>query len=72
MFQANALIDLARLLAKKYRGGSTEEHSTTRLQQFAMSISDAQLTEMGIPRKGWPLLRKLDKVDTVLIQLIIY
>ena len=67
MFQANALVDLARLLAKKYRVGSTEEHSTIRLQQFVISISDAQLMEMDIPRRAWPLLRKLDKVNTASI-----
>lgn len=67
MFQANALVDLARLLAKKYRVGSIEEHSITRLQQFVIDVSDAQLTEMDIPRKAWPLLRKLDKVNTALI-----
>lgn len=67
MFQANALVDLARLLAKKYRVGSIEEHSTTRLQHFVIGVSDAQLTQMDIPRKAWPLLRKLDKVNTALI-----
>lgn len=62
MFQANALVDLARLLAKKYRVGSIEEHSTTRLQQFLIGVSDAQLAEMDIPRKAWPLLQKLDRI----------
>ena len=67
MLQASALIDLARLIMKKCKVGSMEDHSTTRLQQFVLGISDTQLTEMDIPRKAWPLPWKLDKVDTALV-----
>lgn len=33
---------------------------------------DAQLAEMNIPRKAWPLLRKPDKVDRYSIDLTYY
>lgn len=72
MYQGNALLDLARMLSKRYRPGHTQEHSTLRLQQFAKNVTDAQLTEMRIPPKAWPLFRKLDQVAIALALLIRY
>lgn len=62
MLIANALIDLARMIAKKYKAELMDDPSTTRLQQFAANIDDSQLQHMGIPKKFWSSLRKLDKV----------
>ena len=62
MLIANALIDLARKVAKTYKPELINDQSTTRLQQFATNVTDAQLEKMNIPRKFWGVLRKLDKV----------
>ncbi|KAL8653489.1 MAG: hypothetical protein Q9210_002066 [Variospora velana] len=61
---ANALIDLARMIAKRYKSELIDDPSTTRLQQFAANVDDAQLQHMGIPKKFWPSLRKLDQFVT--------
>ncbi|KAL8856716.1 MAG: hypothetical protein Q9178_006673 [Gyalolechia marmorata] len=61
MLIANALIDLARMIAKRYRSELIDDPSTTRLQQFAANVDDAQLQQMGIPKKFWSSLRKLEK-----------
>ncbi|KAL8965241.1 MAG: hypothetical protein Q9197_006608 [Variospora fuerteventurae] len=65
MLIANALIDLARMVAKKYKSELMDDPSTTRLQQFAANIDDAQLHQLGIPKKFWSSLRKLDKYITI-------
>lgn len=62
MLIANALIDLARMIAKTYKSELIDDLSTTRLQQFAANVDDAQLQKMEIPKKFWSPLRKLDKV----------
>lgn len=62
MLIANALIDLARMITKKYKSELIDDPTTTRLQQFAANINDAQLQQMGILTKFWSPLRKLDKV----------
>lgn len=64
-FEANALLDLTRLIMKKSHIEPTAEAdpSTTQLQKFAIKTSDSQLMELEIPRNTWPLLRKLDKVN---------
>lgn len=50
MFQANALIDLARLLAKKYRVGSTDEHSTTKQQRSLCANIEMLVSRCGPSR----------------------
>lgn len=62
MLIANALIDLARKIAKEYKSELLDDPSTTRLQKFAANVNDAQLQQMGIPKKFWSPLRKLEKV----------
>ena len=62
MLIANALVDLARMVAKKYKSELIDDPSTARLQQFAKNVKDSQLLEMGIPNKYWPSLRKLETV----------
>ncbi|KAI4229207.1 MAG: hypothetical protein L6R36_001056 [Xanthoria steineri] len=64
MLIANALIDLARMIAKTYKSELIDDLSTTRLQQFAANVDDAQLQKMEIPKKFWSPLRKLDKYIT--------
>ena len=62
MLCANALIELARLAAKKYKSELVGDASTTRLQQFAANITDAQLRDLEVPSKFWTLLRNIEKV----------
>jgi hypothetical protein len=62
MLIANALIDLARKVAKTYKPELNNDQSTARLQQFAANVTDTQLENTEIPRKFWGVLRKLDKV----------
>lgn len=62
MLIANALIDLARMVAKRYKSDLMDDPSITRLQQFAANVDDAQLQQIGIPKKFWSSLRKLEKV----------
>ncbi|KAI4166709.1 MAG: hypothetical protein LQ343_007815 [Gyalolechia ehrenbergii] len=64
MLIGNALIDLARMIAKRYKSELIDDPSTTRLQQFAANVDDAQLQQMGIPKKFWSSLRKLEKYIT--------
>ncbi|KAI4120801.1 MAG: hypothetical protein LQ347_007026, partial [Umbilicaria vellea] len=61
MLIANALIDLARTIAKRYKSELLDDPSTKRLQQFAANVDDAQLQQMGIPKKFWPSLRNIEK-----------
>ena len=72
MLIANALIDLARLVAKNYKSEFNDDPSTTRLQQFAANVTDTQLENLKIPRKFWAVLRKLDKVSRFFFFSIIY
>lgn len=62
MLAANALIDLARLVAKTYKSKYSNHASTTRLQQIAANATDSQLEALRIPKKFWAVLRKLDQV----------
>ncbi len=62
MFCANALIELARLVAKKYKSELVDDIATSRLQQFATNITDTQLRDLEIPSKFWNLLRNIGKV----------
>ena len=62
MLIAKALIDLARMIAKRYKSELIDDPSTTRLQRFVANVDEAQLQEMGIPKKFWSSLRKLEKV----------
>jgi len=62
MLCANALIELARLIAKRYKPELVGDASTTRLQQFAASVTDAQLRDLEVPPKFWTLLRNIEKV----------
>jgi len=62
MLCANALIELARLAAKRYKSELVGDTSTTRLQQFAASVTDAQLRDLKVPPKFWTLLRNIEKV----------
>ena len=62
MLCANALIELARLAAKKYKSELVGDASITRLQQFAASVTDAQLRDLEVPPKFWTLLRNIEKV----------
>lgn len=59
MFIANALIDLARKIAKHLKAESTNDASTTRLSNFIAVVKDSQFKEMSIPPKFWPPLRNL-------------
>lgn len=59
---ANALIELAQLAAKRFKSELVDNPSTSRLQQFASSISDAQLKELKIFTKYWKIFRNLDQV----------
>ena len=72
IFIANALIELARKIAKRYKAELLDDLSTTKLQQFIAKISETQLIEMAILSKLWPFLRKLDKVYRVLYSVNIY
>ena len=51
MLIANALIDLARLVAKTYKSEYNNDPSTTRLQQFAANTTDAQLGNFNNPKE---------------------
>jgi len=62
MLCGNALIELARLAAKKYKSELVGDASTTRLQQFAASVTDAQLRDLEVPPKFWTLLRNIEKI----------
>ncbi|KAI4135267.1 MAG: hypothetical protein LQ347_000815 [Umbilicaria vellea] len=50
MLIANALNGLARMIAKRYKSELLDDPSTTRLQQFAANIDDAQLQQIGEER----------------------
>ena len=62
MFIANALIELARSAAKRFKIDLINDTSINRLQQFASSITDAQLRELNIPSKYGKPLRNLNIV----------
>ncbi len=62
MLGANALIELARFAAKRYKSELVGDASTTRLQQFAANVTDAQLRDLKVPTKFWTLLRNIEKV----------
>lgn len=59
---ANALIDLATLVAKTYNSEHSTDPSPTRLHQLAANATDSQLAALRIPQKCWAVLRKLDQV----------
>ena len=61
MFAANALIELARIVAKRFKSDLVHNSSTTRLRQFATSISDAQLKELSMSTKFSRFSRDLEK-----------
>ena len=61
MLAANALIDLARLVAKTYKSEYSNDTSRTRLQQLAANATDSQLEALRTPKKIWAV-RKLDQV----------
>lgn len=62
MLCANALIELARLAAKKYKSELVDDTATSRLQQFAANITDTQLRDLEVPPKFWKLLRNIGEV----------
>ena len=64
MFVANALTDLARMIVSKCDFELKDDHSTKKLQQFAVNVKDNQLLKANVPPKHWGSLRKLDEVFT--------
>ena len=60
---ANTLITLAQRMAKKYKPDMADSTATSKLQQFAANLNNAQLKEAGVPPKYWSILRKLNKVN---------
>lgn len=62
MLCANALIELARLAASKYKSELVDDIATSRLQQFAANITDTKLRDLEVPPKFWNLLRNIGKV----------
>jgi hypothetical protein len=62
MLCGNALLELARLIAKRYRSELVDDPSTRRLQQFAANVTDAQLQSLEVPQKYWRQLRNIEKV----------
>ena len=59
---ANALTDLAKLVAKTYKSEYSNDPYPTRLQQRAANATDSQLEALGILKKFWAVLRKRDHV----------
>lgn len=61
MLIANALIDLAKLVAKPYKSELVYDSSTIEIQKFAANVTDTQLENAKVLRKSQAALRNLQQ-----------